>query len=339
MGKRLFLAPMLDVTTPQFRKFIRLTCDEVTLYSEMIVAEYILHNDNYIDRFGEYDDNTVIQIGGSNPINISSAIQRIIDNSKFRNFNLNCGCPSSRVQSGCFGAVLMKDVDLVINILNKVYMDTNIIMSIKCRIGVDNQDDYIFIYNFIHRIITETKTTEFHIHARKCWLKGLSPAQNRTIPPLNYERVYKLKEDFKHLTIILNGGITDFTHCNNLDGIMIGREAIKDPFVFHKIIQHTKLEHYDNIDDDKNEIGYNDDKDEIRYNNDNNGSTLDHYEDSGNNEGNIKENNKDTLSHHNNNKITSNHHNNNDITILNNVNKITLEYKYKIIKEYFKDIN
>lgn len=232
---------MLEVTTPQFRKFIRLTCKETILFTEMIVAETVLYisDDKLLEMLGEYEEKTIVQIGGSDPQNISKAIKKINQVLKFTQFNLNCGCPSSKVQKGNFGACLMLQPENVIDIINTVYNQTGFVLSLKIRIGVDDFDSYDFFRNFVSEIINQTKCDTFFVHARKCWLKGLSPSQNRKVPLLNYDFVYKIKEEFSFHKFILNGEINNVSQLDlkkNLDGFMIGRAAMKNPFVFREFI-------------------------------------------------------------------------------------------------------
>lgn len=242
-NKEISLAPMLDVTTSHYRRFVRLTSKNTVLFTEMIVSNTVIHisTDKLIERLGEYDENTVVQIGGSDPKQIAEAV-KIIQKLGFDKFNLNCGCPSSRVQQGCFGAILMLKKELVAEILNTTYETTGIIMSLKIRTGVDEFDNQEFLETFVSYIKANTKTNVFYIHARKCWLKGLSPKQNRNVPVLNYEAVYKLKEKYFDLKIILNGGIKgdNLDRIGPLDGAMIGREAIKNIMVFWEIEEKHK---------------------------------------------------------------------------------------------------
>lgn len=243
MGEfKFYLAPMLDVTTPHFRRFLRTINKEVILFTEMIVAETVLHtsDEKLKEIIGFFDDKTIVQIGGSNPLNIAAAITKVHTIFGYKDFNLNCGCPSSKVKKGNFGASLMLMPQVVIDIINEVYEKTGFIMSLKIRIGVDENDSYIFFKNFIEEIVSRTMCKTFFVHARKCWLSGLSPLQNRTIPCLNYDFVYKIKDEYPNCNFILNGGISSPEQLNlkrNLDGFMIGRAAIKDPFIFDKFIE------------------------------------------------------------------------------------------------------
>lgn len=254
--KEICLAPMLDVTTANFRRFVRLTSEHTILFTELIVANTVIHIDKekLIERLGDIDERTVVQIGGSDVNEIVNAIC-VLKDVGCKHFNLNVGCPSTRVQKGCFGAVLMKNKELISEIINSVYKKCDIVLSLKIRTGVDNYDTYEFFRDFVHFLVKNTPVKKFYVHARKCWLLGLSPKQNRNIPPLNYSFVYKIKEEFPHVLFILNGGlkkIADFNKlfCNNnltLDGIMIGREAIKNILVFRSFENYLHESSQDTI--------------------------------------------------------------------------------------------
>ncbi|ORD95007.1 DUSA [Enterospora canceri] len=236
--KELAVAPMLKVTTPCFRRFLGIISPTVALYTEMIVANTVVNVTDHKLRFllGDPTETTVVQIGGSDPPMIATAVERLIGMG-YDKFNLNCGCPSDRVQKGMFGAILMKHKELVSEIINCVYDRCGVIMTVKCRIGVDEFDSYDFFSEFISHIADTTKCRVFYVHARKCWLRGLNPRQNRNIPPLHYEFVHKIKEDRPNLFIGLNGGIKarNIDSVGDLDGAMIGREAWNNIEVFNEI--------------------------------------------------------------------------------------------------------
>lgn len=237
-GVEISLAPMMDVTTAHFRRLIRLTSEKTVLFTEMIVSSTVVHmpRDKLKERLGEYDGRTVVQIGGNDALQISEAV-KILQGFGYRMFNLNCGCPSSRVKKGSFGAILMLDKELVAEVINRVYDETGAVLSLKVRTGVDDHDGIEFLSGFVGYIRKNTPNRTFYIHARKCWLNGLSPRQNRTVPPLDYETVYMIKELYPDLKIVLNGSITgdNLDKLCNLDGLMVGREAIKNVFVFSDI--------------------------------------------------------------------------------------------------------
>jgi tRNA-dihydrouridine synthase A len=234
------LAPMLDVTTSAFRKFVRLTSRKTVLFTEMIVANTInnISLEKLRERLGDYDEGTVVQIGGARAPEVSRAV-KILQGLGYQRFNLNCGCPSSRVSKGCFGAILMLNKELVAEIINAVYEECGAVMSLKIRTGVDEHDSYGFVSGFVGYIKKSTPTRTFYIHARKCWLNGLSPKQNRTVPPLNYDIVHSLKREHPELSIILNGAVAgwDPQEIRDLDGIMVGRECIRNIFVFWEMDQ------------------------------------------------------------------------------------------------------
>ncbi|ADM11876.2 tRNA-dihydrouridine synthase [Encephalitozoon intestinalis ATCC 50506] len=238
LGIEISLAPMMDVTTAHFRRLIRLTSSSTILFTEMIVSNTVIHisRDRLREKLGEYDDKTVVQIGGSDAGQIVEAV-KILQDLGYRMFNLNCGCPSSRVKKGSFGAVLMLNKELVAEIINKVYKETGEILSLKIRVGVDNHEGIDFLKEFVGYIKENTPNRTFYVHARKCWLEGLSPEQNRKLPPLDYDSVYMIKRLYPELKIVLNGciGINNLDRIKDLDGVMVGREAIRDILVFWDI--------------------------------------------------------------------------------------------------------
>ncbi|KHN69378.1 tRNA-dihydrouridine synthase [Ordospora colligata] len=232
------LAPMMDVTTPQFRRLIRLTSKSTVLFTEMIVCSTVVHVtcEKLLEMVGKYDANTVVQIGGSDASEIVEAV-KILQSLGYKEFNLNCGCPSARVKKGCFGAILMLKKQLVAEIVNKVHCDTGVVLSLKIRTGVDDHDGVEFLDDFITYLKMNTACRSFYVHARKCWLSGLSPKQNRQVPPLDYESVYAIKQLHPDLKIMLNGCIDadGLEKLCSLDGLMIGRESMKNIFVFWEI--------------------------------------------------------------------------------------------------------
>lgn len=230
------LAPMLKVTTPLFRLLMRKISPKTWLFTEMIVASTVIHvsKEKLKILLGDPDDLTVVQLGGSCPKDIAKSVV-ILKEMGWNHFNLNCGCPSDRVQSGKFGAVLMLEPKLVADIINEVYMTTGIILSLKIRTGVDENDSFDFFKNFVQFIIENTKCNRFYVHARKCWLCGLSPKQNRNIPSLSYQYVYDIKNMFPNVFFSLNGGIkaNEIHKLGNLDGMMIGRAAQDNLRIFN----------------------------------------------------------------------------------------------------------
>ncbi|KAH9411104.1 dihydrouridine synthase [Ordospora pajunii] len=232
------LAPMMDVTTPQFRRLVRMTSKSTVLFTEMIVCSTVVHvaREKLLEMVGEYDARTVVQIGGSNASEIVEAV-KILQRLGYKEFNLNCGCPSPRVKKGCFGAILMLRKQLVAEIINRVHCDTGVILSLKIRTGVDEHDGIGFLDDFVTYVKMSTACRSFYVHARKCWLSGLSPKQNRHVPALDYGSVYAIKQLHPDLKIVLNGCIDadGLDKLCNLDGLMIGRESMKNIFVFWEI--------------------------------------------------------------------------------------------------------
>lgn len=236
--KEIAIAPMMGITDKHFRYFFRQISTHVTLYTEMIVADALLHDkaEKLLD-YHTTEEPVVIQLGGSCPKTLAKATS-IIDNTGYNAINLNVGCPSDRVQAGEFGACLMTSPELVAECIHAMRNQTNLPITVKTRLGVDEHDNYEFIHQFI-QIVSAAGCDTFIIHARKAWLNGLNPKQNRTLPPLNYERVYQLQEDFPHLHFILNGGLKSLhdinTHTHALHGTMIGRLAHEQPLLFKDI--------------------------------------------------------------------------------------------------------
>ena len=237
-SEMLSIAPMLDWTDRHFRYFFRLISQKVTLYTEMIHVNAI--------RFGDTDhhlkDKTkgplTLQLGGSDPLNLSECCKIVADYPNYTSINLNVGCPSERVQNGNFGLCLMQSPKLVAQCVEAMQKSTRLPISVKCRTGVDEEDSFEFLTHFI-QTLADVGIQHVSVHARKGWLKGLSPKENRDIPPLQYERVYKLKQTFPNLNIGINGGILNLqqaqTHLQHVDQVMIGRAAYHEPFSFSKI--------------------------------------------------------------------------------------------------------
>ncbi|MCC7305140.1 MAG: tRNA dihydrouridine(20/20a) synthase DusA [Alphaproteobacteria bacterium] len=232
------VAPMMDWTDRHCRYFHRLIAPHVKLYTEMVTTGALLHGDR--DRFLKFDEAehpVALQLGGSDPEELAFCA-RAGEAAGYDEINLNCGCPSDRVQAGRFGACLMKEPAHVGTCVKAMLEAVQVPVTVKCRIGVDEQDDFSFLEAFVDKIV-ESGCTTFIIHARKAWLKGLSPKENREKPPLNYERVQAVKEKYPGLRIILNGGITTLeqarTQVKTLDGVMIGREAYQNPYFLSEI--------------------------------------------------------------------------------------------------------
>lgn len=234
------IAPMMDWTDRHYRYFMRLISPNARLYTEMVTTGAILHGDQArFLRFNAQEHPIALQLGGSSPHQLAECA-KIGEDFGYNEINLNCGCPSDRVQSGMFGACLMKQPGHVAECIGEMINAVKIPVTVKCRIGVDEQDSFEFLDNFVKKIVDAGCTT-FIIHARKAWLSGLSPKENREVPPLDYERVYTLKRKWPQLEIILNGGLTKTDQIKealpHLDGAMIGREAYQNPYFFAELEQ------------------------------------------------------------------------------------------------------
>ena len=238
MSHRFSVAPMMDRTDRHCRYFHRLLTKRSFLYTEMLHANAVLKGDTEKLLNHHTDEHPlVLQLGGSDPSALSEA-SSISEKFGYSEVNLNVGCPSSKVQKGRFGAILMKEPKLVAKCISQMKEATTLPVTVKCRIGVDDMDQNIHLDNFINEVSSAGCNT-FIIHARKAWLKGLSPKDNREIPPLNYERVYKLKNTFPDLKFIINGGIKSLhessIHLQHVDGVMIGREAYENPLLLAEV--------------------------------------------------------------------------------------------------------
>ena len=231
---RLCVAPMLDWTDRFFRYFIRLITPHSLLYTEMVTSAALLHREP--ERFLQFDPSehpVALQLGGSDPRDLARC-SRMGAARGYDEINLNLGCPSDRVQSGRFGACLMAEPTLVSQCVKAMLDACDRPVSVKHRTGIDHQDSYQELCEFVGTL-SEAGCNIFIVHARKAWLQGLSPKQNREIPPLDYTRVHRLKADFPHLEIVVNGGITTPEVCQQqlerVDGVMIGREAYHNPWM------------------------------------------------------------------------------------------------------------
>lgn len=230
---RLSVAPMMDWTDRHCRYFHRLMTRHAMLYTEMVTAPAIIHGPR--DRLLAYtnaEHPIALQLGGSDPRELAQAT-RLAGPYGYDEINLNVGCPSDRVQSGCFGAVLMERPELVAACVAAMQTETRVPVTVKCRIGVDDDDPEIVLPRFLETV-AGAGVRHFIIHARKAWLKGLSPKENREIPPLDYGLVMRMKQQFPELTICINGGIASLDLAQDLlgqglDGVMIGRAAYHDP--------------------------------------------------------------------------------------------------------------
>ena len=238
MNRKVSVAPMMDCTDKHERFFLRLISKNVLLYTEMIVSEAIDRGDRQkLLSFNLEEKPVALQLGGSSPKLLSNAA-KIGEEFGYDEINLNLGCPSKKVQKNKFGACLIKEPNLVADCLNEMQSKTNLPVTVKTRIGYDQVEDYEHLYNFI-KLLKATGVKTFIIHARKAMLGKFTPKQNLNIPPLKYEMVYKLKEDFNELNIIINGGITSpdqiKDHIKKVDGVMIGRSIYHSPYLLADI--------------------------------------------------------------------------------------------------------
>ena len=230
---------MLDWTDRHFRYLCRLISKEALLYTEMVVCKSLIFNKD-TQRFLAFDDKEhpiALQLGGSD---VKEYIEcaKMAEQWGYDEININVGCPSDRVQSGFFGACLMAEPNLIADCVNAMVNTVKIPITIKCRTGIDEQNSYSFLTDFI-KPIDEAGCEQFIIHARKAWLSGLSPKQNRDVPPLDYEKVYRIKQDFPHLQIHINGGINtlkdSLEHLQQVDGVMMGRSVYHNPWVLNEV--------------------------------------------------------------------------------------------------------
>ena len=231
------IAPMLDWTDRHYRYFARLMSAKALLYTEMVTTGAILHGRGDYLAYNQEEHPLALQLGGSNPQDLAKCAKLAFERG-YDEINLNVGCPSDRVQNGRFGACLMAEPSLVAECVDAMKQVADVPVTVKTRIGIDDQDSYEFLTNFID-VVQAKGCQAFTIHARKAWLSGLSPKENREIPPLDYDRVYQLKRDYPHLNLSLNGGIKTLAeakvHLQQLDGVMVGREAYQNPYILAEV--------------------------------------------------------------------------------------------------------
>ena len=232
------IAPMMDWTDKHCRYFYRLISKNVLLYTEMITTKAILRGDkNRLLDFNDGENPLVLQLGGSDPKEMAECAI-IAEDWGYDEVNINVGCPSDRVLSGSFGACLMKEPKLVAQCVEAMIERCGIPITVKHRIGIDDMESYDQLSDFVS-LISQKGCQHFIVHARKAWLTGLSPKENRTIPPLNYPRVYQLKKDFPKLKFTINGGIETCQdiagHLDQVDGVMLGRSIYHNPFLLEQI--------------------------------------------------------------------------------------------------------
>jgi tRNA-dihydrouridine synthase A len=235
------IAPMMEWTDRHDRYFLRLFSRHIVLYTEMVTTHAILRGDkDYLLKYHDAEHPLALQLGGSDPKALGEC-SKIAQDLGYDEVNLNVGCPSDRVQSGRFGACLMAEPELVAECVAEMRAQApNIPITVKTRVGIDDSEDYVFLRQFVEKVAA-AGCEVFIIHARKAWLQGLSPKENRDVPPLDYEMVYRLKSDFPQLNISINGGIKTLdqadVHFPQLDGVMIGRAAYHDPYILADVDQ------------------------------------------------------------------------------------------------------
>ena len=228
------VAPMMDWTTRHCRAFHRCLSKKALLWTEMVTADAVIHGDrDHIIGFSAVEHPIVLQLGGNEPAKMAEAA-KIAEQFGYDEVNINCGCPSDRVQSGAFGACLMRSPEVVAECVAAMKNAVTIPVSVKCRIGVDEDDPRASLFGFVE-LVSAAGCNVFSVHARKAWLQGLSPKENRDIPPLDYDLVHELKAMRPDLTIVLNGGLQSLDECKahleNLNGVMLGRAAYQVPAI------------------------------------------------------------------------------------------------------------
>ncbi len=232
------VAPMLDCTDRHERYLARLISKHAVLYTEMITTGALIFGDRpRFLNFNEAEHPVALQLGGSDPAAMTQCAE-LVQEWGYDEVNINVGCPSDRVQSGSFGACLMQSPDLVADNVRLMQAAVDIPVTVKCRIGVDDQEPRDSLWRLVE-LSANAGCTTFLVHARKAWLKGLSPKENRDVPPLDYDLVYDLKKAFPELEIIINGGINTIeacqTHLQHVDGVMMGREAYSNPYIMARV--------------------------------------------------------------------------------------------------------
>ncbi|PKM00277.1 MAG: tRNA dihydrouridine(20/20a) synthase DusA [Gammaproteobacteria bacterium HGW-Gammaproteobacteria-7] len=237
-ARRLSVAPMMEWTDRHCRYFHRQLAPHAGLYTEMVHAQAVIFGDRgRLLGFDPAEHPVAIQLGGSDPTDLARAAA-IAEQWGYDEVNLNCGCPSNRVQAGRFGACLMIEPALVAECVAAMSAAVSVPVTVKCRLGVDDQDDFSHFMAFIDTV-AEAGCRHFIVHARNAWLKGLSPKENREVPPLRHDWAYRLKAERPQLNIVLNGGIDTVEaaqrHLDHVDGVMLGRAAYHDPYLLHRL--------------------------------------------------------------------------------------------------------
>ena len=229
---------MLDWTDRHERYFLRLMSRHAYLYTEMVTTGALIYgNRNRYLQFSEQEQPIALQLGGSDP-KVLAECAKMAEDYGYNEVNINVGCPSERVQKGAFGACLMAEPELIADCVDAMRAEVKIPITVKNRIGIDEQDEAQSLRQFIN-VVSKSGCETFIIHARKAWLKGLSPKENRDVPPLNYALVYQIKRDYPHLNIIINGGIktiqASLEHLQHVDGVMLGREVYHNPYLMMQV--------------------------------------------------------------------------------------------------------
>ena len=240
LDRKFCVAPMLDWTDRHERYFLRLMSQHALLYTEMVTTGALIYGDRQRHlQFSCEEQPVAIQLGGSDPSELAECA-KMAEDEGYNEVNINVGCPSERVQKGSFGACLMAEPNLIADCVDTMQQRVGIPVTVKHRIGIDDRDSYEELTNFINSV-SQAGCKTFIIHARKAWLKGLSPKQNRDVPPLKYDVVYQIKQDFPDLEIIINGGINSLEQCNEhlqeVDGVMLGREVYHNPYIMAEVDQ------------------------------------------------------------------------------------------------------
>jgi tRNA-dihydrouridine synthase A len=238
IDRRISVAPMMDYTDRHCRYLLRLVSPGALLYTEMVTAQALAHCDpEHLLGFDAAEQPVALQLGGSDPVLLARAA-RMGEERGYVEINLNVGCPSERVQVGNFGACLMAEPQLVADCVRAMREAVRLPVTVKCRIGIDELDDYGFFHHFVS-VVREAGVSVFIVHARKAYLQGLSPKENREIPPLRYEVPWRLKQEHPELTVILNGGLKTVGQVREwlprLDGVMLGRQAYSEPYLLAQL--------------------------------------------------------------------------------------------------------
>jgi len=238
IDRRISVAPMMDYTDRHCRYLLRLVSPGALLYTEMVTAQALAHCDpEHLLGFDAAEQPVALQLGGSDPALLARAA-RMGEERGYVEINLNVGCPSERVQVGNFGACLMAEPQLVADCVRAMREAVRLPVTVKCRIGIDELDDYGFFHHFVS-VVREAGVSVFIVHARKAYLQGLSPKENREIPPLRYEVPWRLKQEHPELTVILNGGLKTVGQVREwlprLDGVMLGRQAYSEPYLLAQL--------------------------------------------------------------------------------------------------------